>query len=294
VGKRTEIPVVWLQGATDSGCSVSVVNATWPSARNLLLEEVVPGKHINLRFQATIMAGSGDPVIDVLRDTAKEAAGSYLFILEGAVPTKDGGLYCAVGEDGDKPIPVMEHVKNLASSALACIALGTCASYGGIFAGSPNPTGCKGLSEVLADAGIDTPVINIPGCPPHPDWFVGTVARIMLGGLPGPEEIDEVGRPLEFYGSLIHENCPRRADFDAGKFAKKPGDPGCLYLLGCKGPQTSADCPLRQWNGGVNWCVKSGGGCHGCVEPEFPDKVSPMYEKVDEERLAQYRIRVRN
>jgi hydrogenase small subunit len=109
---------------------------------------------------------------------------------------------------------------------------------------------------------------------------VGTVAAILLDGLPRPEELDEFRRPKAFYGKLIHENCPRRAYFDEGKFAQKFSDEGCLYELGCKGPVTYADCPLRLWNNGTNWCIGNGAPCMGCVEPGFPDVVSPLYEKI--------------
>ena len=101
----------------------------------------------------------------------------------------------------------------------------------------------------------------------------------MLFGLPGPEDVDELGRLKLFYGQLIHENCPRRAHFDAGRFAKTPSEPYCLYLVGCRGPQTHADCPTRKWNGGVNWCVENNHPCIGCCEPEFPDGTSPFFEK---------------
>jgi len=122
--------------------------------------------------------------------------------------------------------------------------------------------------------------VNIPGCPPHPDWFAGTVASLILNGLPGADELDDNLRPHLFYGKLIHEYCPRRAYFDEGKFAKKFGDEGCLYELGCKGPITYADCPLRLWNNGTNWCVGAGAPCQGCTQPEFPDLVAPLYEKL--------------
>ena len=89
-------------------------------------------------------------------------------------------------------------------------------------------------------------------------------------GLPKAEELDEFGRPKAFYGKLIHENCQRRAYYDEQKFAKKFSDEGCLYELGCKGPVTHADCPIRLWNGGVNWCVGCGGMCIGCTSPGFP------------------------
>ena len=76
----------------------------------------------------------------------------------------------------------------------------------------------------------------------------------------------------------------------AGKFAKSFGEPGCLYELGCKGPVTYADCPKRMWNSGTNWCVGAGSPCHGCVEPDFPDRLSPLYQKIDEERLNRFRL----
>jgi len=286
-----EVPVLWLQGGTCSGCSVSVLNVVAPSIKNVLIDEVVPGKHINLRFQATIMAGAGDPVIKVLEETRAKDPKSYVLVVEGEIPTKDGGIYCMVGEKDGKEITFKDWVVDLGREALAVIALGTCACFGGIPAGRPNPTGAKGVKELFKEEGVGTPVINVPGCPPHPDWFVGTVARILLLGLPGPEDLDEWSRPKDFYGMLIHENCPRRAYFDEGKFATKFGEPGCLYLLGCKGPITHADCPLRKWNNGVNWCIDAGMGCQGCTQPEFPDYLGPFYEKitdVDVPKIGEY------
>jgi len=235
---------------------------------------------VNLRFHATIMAGAGEPVIEVLEETAKEKKGGYILVVEGAIPTARGAVYGAIGERDGKPVTMEERVVEMARDALAVLAVGTCASFGGIPAAAPNPTGCKAVSKVLEDNGVSRPLVNIPGCPPHPDWFVGTVASIILNGLPKAEELDDNLRPLAFYGKLIHENCPRRAYFDEGKFAKKPGDEGCLYELGCKGPITYADCPLRRWNNGTNWVIGAGAPCNGCTQPEFPDGTSPFYEKL--------------
>jgi hydrogenase small subunit len=136
----------------------------------------------------------------------------------------------------------------------------------------------KSVKEVLEDSKIDVPFINIPGCPPHPDWFEGTLVDLLMGER--EVEIDKLSRPQTFFRKLIHEGCPRRTQFDKGLFAKNFGDEGCLYELGCKGPFTSADCPEREFNGGINWCIKNGSPCHGCVEPEFTSKLSPMYGKV--------------
>ncbi|MHC4456702.1 MAG: hydrogenase small subunit [Planctomycetota bacterium] len=277
-------PVVWLQGAGCTGCSVSVLNSVSPKIQNLLLDELVPGQQLNLLFQATVMAGQGEPVIEVLKDAEKNRKGGYVLIVEGAIPTAEGGLYGSIGERDGKHLTIQQSVEELGKNAMLVIALGTCATFGGIPAAKPNPTGCKGVKEVFAEKGIETPVVNIPGCPMHPDWFVGTISVILFSGLEALE-LDELSRPKLFYGQLVHENCPRRADFDKDKFAEKLGEEGCLYKLGCKGHYTNADCPLRQWNNGVSWCVKAGSPCLGCVEPEFPDGTSPIYQKITFEEL---------
>jgi hydrogenase small subunit len=283
--KVQEVPVVWIQAGTCTGCSVSVLNSVSPTIKNVLIDEVVPGKHVSLKFQATVMAGQGEAVIHVLEDTPKTNKGAYVLVVEGAIPTKDGGIYGTLGEKNDKPVPMAERVEALAKDALAIIALGTCATFGGIAAGKPNPGGYEGTDKFLKSRKINKPLINIAGCPPHPDWFVGTVASVLLLGLPKPEDMDELKRPKVFYGNLIHETCPRRAYFDEGKFAKKFGEPGCLNELGCKGPVTHADCPLRKWNHGTNWCIDAGSPCIGCCEPGFPDLVAPVYQKLSEANM---------
>jgi len=272
-------PIVWIQGAGCTGCSVSVLNAVSPRIQNLLLDELVPGHQLNLIFHATIMAGQGEPVIEVLKDAEKNRKGGYILVVEGAIPTAEGGAYGSIGERDGKHVTIEQSVTDLGKNAMLVIALGTCAAFGGIPAARPNPTLCKGVKTIFDEKGIETPVVNLPGCPLHPEWFTGTVSVILFSGVDALD-LDQLARPKLFYGQLIHENCPRRADFDKGKFAEKLGDPGCLYKLGCKGHYTYADCPLRQWNNGVNWCVRAGSPCLGCVEPEFPDGTSPIYEKI--------------
>ena len=279
-----QYPIIWLQGASCTGCSVSILNSVSPRIQNLLLDELVPGHQLSLIFHATIMAGQGEPTIEVLKDAEKNRKGGYILIVEGAVPTAENGQYGCIGETGGKHLTIQQSVEDLGRNALLTIALGSCASFGGIPAAKPNPTLCKNVQTIFNEKKIETPVVNIPGCPPHPEWFTGTVAVVLLSGA-GALDLDWLGRPKLFYGQLIHENCPRRADFDKGKFAEKLGEAGCLYQVGCKGHYTYADCPLRQWNNGVNWCVKAGSPCQGCVEPEFPDGTSPIYEKITFEEL---------
>jgi len=288
MAETIEVPVVWLQGAGCTGCAVSLMNSFSPSIHTVLLRELTPGKCVNLRFLMTVMAGQGRQVVDILEETAKAEPGGYVMVMEGSVQLAHG-MFATLGEQAGREVPISEKAAELARSALAVVALGTCASFGGIPSGHPNPTGAVGMAELLEAEKIDTPVLNIPGCPPHPDWLVGTLDAVMRYGLEAVE-VDEIRRPKMFYGKLVHENCPRRADFDAGKFAKAFGEPGCLYELGCKGPVTYADCPLRMWNSGTNWCVGAGSPCHGCVEPDFPDRLSPLYEKIDEERLDRFRL----
>ncbi|MFP3879812.1 MAG: hydrogenase small subunit [Dehalococcoidia bacterium] len=275
-----ELPVVYLQTAACSGCAVSLLNTASPTIKNVLIDQIAPGIHINLRFHPVIMAAAGELAIEAMEDTASQRKGEYVLVVDGAVPTATDAIYGAVGERDGKPVTMSQRLTELATDAFAVIALGTCASFGGIPAAKPNPTGAQTVKKVLDDNGIQKPLINIPGCPPHPDWFVGTVASIIMNGLPTADDLDDLLRPKAFFGTLIHENCPRRAYFDEGKFAKKFGDEGCLYELGCKGPITSADCPLRRWNNGTNWVIGAGAPCNGCTQPEFPDQTSPFYEKL--------------
>jgi len=281
--KTVESPVIWIQCSTCTGCSVSVLNSESPTIKNVLVDEVIPGKHVNLRFHATVMAGAGDIVIEEMESTSQREKGNYILVVEGAIPTAgNASEYGSIGEGDGKAVSMLDRVESLGRDALAVVALGTCSSFGGIAAGAPNPSGSISVGEVFKRGNISTPLINIPGCAPHPDWFVGTLASVLLFGLPNPEELDEQKRPKAFYGKLVHENCPRRAYFEEGKFARVFGEPGCFNELGCKGPVTYADCPTRLWNGGVNWCIGSGSPCIGCVEPGFPDLLAPFYEKLTE------------
>ncbi len=252
-----QLKVIWYQGAGCSGCSVSVLNSVSPDIKEILLAELVPGKSVNLIFHPTVMAAGGELAAKVLRDAPQKPG--YVLVLEGALPA---------GEIGEK-------FCGLVPDSMAVIALGSCASFGGISGGSPNPAGCCPAGECLKKRKIEKPLINIPGCPSHPDWFAGTVFHILYKGIP---ELDALSRPKLFYGGLVHENCERRPYFDKGKFAKHFTDEGCLFELGCKGPYTNADCPIRSWNNKMNWCVQNGHPCIGCTEPEFPDGLIPFYK----------------
>ena len=274
-----DYPIIWLQASTCSGCSVSVINTIHPSIKNVILEQVLPGHRLILNYHGTLMAATGALSIEAAREAAGKNKGKYVLIVEGAVPTKQNGVYGAIGEDKGKPITMLAWTDQLGRDAMAVLCVGTCAAYGGIPAGEPNPSGCKSVAAVFDSLRIDTPIINIPGCPCHPDWFIGTVSKILLYGMPTEKELDEYGRLKLFYGRSVHNRCANRDYLDEGIFATKFGDEGCLLELGCKGPFTNADCPIRLWNGSVNWCINAGGPCIGCTEPGFPDAHSPIYQR---------------
>jgi hydrogenase small subunit len=262
-------PVIWIQGQGCTGCSVSLLNSVDPSIADVLL------KVISLQFHPTVMASEGETALENMYHIAEAYKGKFSLAIEGAIPTAANGKYCIVGEMHEKEITMVDIVKDLGAKAGSVLAIGTCAAYGGIPAAKGNVTGATGVMDFFAANSIATPVVNIPGCPPHPDWIVGSIAHLLTKGLP---ELDSNGRPVVFFGENIHDNCPRLEQYDAGNLSETLSDPkGCRMELGCKGPDTYADCFKRKWNSGMNWCVDNS-VCIGCVEPGFPDGTSPFYE----------------
>lgn len=275
-------PVFWLQGMGCTGCSVSLLNSLHPTIADVLLHV------IRMDFHPTLMAEEGEGAMHFMLRTAEEHAGSYLLVVEGAVSEKEGGRYCVIGEAGHEEFPLSATLEKLAPHAAAVLAVGGCASYGGVSAARGCITGASGVGDFFSKKGIRTPVINIPGCPPHPDWMVGTLLLFLAAaeekGIAGGAAemaagLDAWGRPLAFYGNSTHEQCPYLYLFDEGRMAKSLADKaGCRHGIGCRGPGAWCDSPLRRWNGRVNWCVENA-LCIGCVQPDFPDGQSPFYQK---------------
>jgi len=248
-------PVIWLHFQECTGCTETLLRSTHPKLDTLILDL------ISVDYHETLAAAAGAQVEEALKKAMETHRGKYVCVVEGSVPTKDGGIYCKIG--GKKAVDIL---KEVASSAAAVIAIGSCASWGGVQSTPPNPTGAKGAHEILEGM----TVVNIPGCPPSPYNFLGTVVHFLtFKKLPA---LDELNRPKFAYGRLIHEHCERRPHFDAGRFAETFGDEKhragyCLYKLGCKGPETHANCPTIQFcdiNGA--WPVGVGHPCFGCVE----------------------------
>lgn len=262
-------PVIWLQGGSCSGCSVSLLNTVEPD-----IAQALTGV-ISLKFHQTLMAAAGESAMNVLTETRNRFRGEYYLVIEGTVPLGADGQYATLGEKGEHPITFSSWVKSMAASAKAVIAVGSCAAFGGIPAGKPNPTGSVPVSKVVSGV----PLINLPGCPTHPDWVLGSLVHVIKYGVP---KLDRLRRPTVFYGRCVHDLCERRPAFDNGHFATRLSERGCLYKLGCKGPMAYADCPSRRFNGAVNWCVGANSPCLACVEPEFPDATEPFFVRMPE------------
>jgi hydrogenase small subunit len=257
------VPVVWLQAQSCNGCSVSLLNCIYYTT----IDDLLVNK-LDLEFHPTLMAAAGNLAIAAAEKAYRR--GGYVLVVEGAIPTAANGEYCELWPG----MTALRGVTRFARRASFILAVGACASYGGMVHGAPNPTGAQGL----ADSYFGKRVVKIPSCPAHPDWVVGTVAYILANGTAPP--LDSVGRPVEFFPDTVHEECPY--EDDAPKVTML-GQIGCLRNLGCKGPRTRGDCPTRRWNPagpgqrGVNWCIGAGSPCIGCTEPVFPDGMSPFF-----------------
>lgn len=256
-------PVLWLQGLSCSGCTVSLLNAEAPDP-----DEILTG-YLSLLFNSTLSAATGEVAMEVINRTIER--GGYYLAVEGSMPV---GMpeACKVGEE-----PITRQVLRAARNARAVISVGTCAAFGGIPAAENNQTGAVSVPDFLSDEGVAVPIINVPGCPAHPDWIVGTLVHVLKFGLP---TLDSAKRPTMFYSRTVHDQCPRHSYFEQKRFAEFFSDEGCLYKLGCVGPITHADCTLRQWNGRTSYCIKAGAPCIGCTSEDLASRAAfPFYLK---------------
>ena len=251
--------VIWLSFQECTGCTESLTRSHTPTLENMIFDM------ISLDYHHTLQAASGYGAEKSRDDAMKEFFGKYLLLVDGSIPLRDGGVYSTIAGRTN-----LDLLREVAKGAAAIIAVGTCASFGGIPEAKPNPTGAVAVSDIIKDK----PIVNISGCPPIPVVITGVLAHYLtFGELP---ELDKLGRPKAFYGESIHDRCYRRPFYDQGKFAKTFDDEGarngwCLFELGCKGPTTHNACATTKWNGGTSFPIESGHGCLGCSEPHFWD-----------------------
>ncbi len=259
--------LVWLEFQDCAGNTESLLRASRPTVGSLVLDT------ISLDYHETVMAAAGAHAEQALDGVVSRSGGEYIAVVEGAIPLAENGVYCCIG--GRTAIEIATRV---CGKAAATIAMGTCATHGGIPAAAPNPTGAVGVMEALP--GLAN-VVNLTACPANVENLTALVVYYLTFKRWPP--LDHERRPMFANAKLIHDACERRAHFNAGQFVEAWGDEGhragyCLYKMGCKGPATFYNCPGVRWNEGTSWPVKSGHGCIGCAEPKFWDRMTPFHE----------------
>jgi hydrogenase small subunit len=281
--------ILWLRGAGCGGCTASFLNGGNPDVL-----AAMKSISVELTYQEGLMAQQGifidgsplnAPQHNALsiRDNLI-AAGGYVLVIEGAIPNgPDGtGRYCMTGGETMKEI-----IGKAAGNADAIVAVGTCAAFGGISAAARSVTDARGVAftgssrfkGILGELGVKRDVINVPGCPVHPDWLLLTLADVVTGA---DVPTDDYRRPVAFFSpDPVHMSCSRRGYYDVGRRDGNFAEGHCLYNKGCKGQIAFADCPTRRWNGGVNMCTQAGGPCIACAEPGFPDAFSPFFSRLE-------------
>ena len=261
LAETRRLSVIWLSCQECTGCTESLTRSYSPTIDDLIFD------FISLDYHEALMAASGHQAEEARHHAMEENAGKYVVIVDGSIPLGNKGYSTVAGHSN------VDVLKECAENALAVVAVGSCATFGGLPRANPNPTGAVSVRDVVRG----TPVINISGCPPIPEAMSGTLAHLLaFGQIP---ELDQLGRPVAFFGNSIHDRCYRRPFYDQGLFAKSFDDEGarkgyCLYEVGCKGPVTYNACATLKWNGGASWPVQSGHGCLGCSEPDFWDRGS--------------------
>ena len=264
-----DTPVLWVQGQSCSGDSVSLLNSCDPEPFELLT------RYISLVLHQTVGAAQGQTFMDVL-DRAAEGKG-YFLVIEGSIPLSMPKA-CMIGDRTLERI-----LLDLIPGAKAVLAVGTCAAFGGIPAAEGNQTGAGSVKDFMETHNLPwkQKLLHCPACPTHPKSIIGTLAYLAAKGYP---EVDpDLLVPKLFYGRSTHDNCPRYHYFERKIFAQHFGDPkGCMFKLGCLGPLTYTECPYRQWNGGVNWCIRASAPCIGCSSPDFAKRKDMPFYRIQE------------
>ncbi|WP_428547360.1 HupU protein [Profundibacter sp.] len=273
--------LLWLQSGGCGGCTLSLICAESP---DFLTAFEAAG--IDLLWHPALSLETGREARDIIAAVLEGRQRLDILCLEGSVMTGPGGtgrfhLMAGTGE------PMMDVLARLAEKAGHLVAVGSCAAWGGITATGDNAAGAVGLAHdgdvpggLLGGDWRDPsglPVVNIPGCPVHPDWVTETLATLADGAL-GPDDLDDLGRPHAISGALVHHGCSRNEYYEYKASAEKLCDVGCMMEnLGCKGTQAAGDCNSRPWNGAGS-CITGGYPCIACTEPGFEEPGHPFVE----------------
>lgn len=282
-----EIDILWLTaGLGCDGETIAMTGATQPSIEQLVMGSLPWIPKVNF-YNPFLAYENGDDFVKPFRDAADDKSGKpFILILEGSVPNeknKNEGYWATFGTDRStgQPITTCDWIDRLAPKAWAIVAVGTCATYGGIHAMEGNPTGCMGLPDYLGwewKSQAEIPIVCVPGCPTQPDNIMETLLYLlyMATGRAPMIPLDDALRPTWLFGTTLHEGCDRGGYYEQAQFADEHGSPLCIVKLGCWGPVVQCNVGKRGWMGGIGGCPNVGGICIGCTMPGFPDKFMPF------------------
>jgi len=293
LGPIKEVHAFWLAGMSCDGCSVAAVGAQNPSVEQLLNQDI-PGLPKVILHHPVLAVEAGPRFMEPYYQAARgELDAPFVVLYEGSVADERiagdlGGYWSAMGmeelEDGTwRPYPTAKMLADMAPNAAAVIAVGTCATWGGVPAAQGNVTNSMGVMDYLTGdyrSALGLPVVNVPGCAPIGDNITETVTAVLmfLAGVGPLPEFDELGRPAWMFKSTVHRGCVRAGSYEEGVFAKEYGDEECLVELGCWGPVVQCNMTKRGAVGHNGGCMNTGGICIGCTMPGFPDAFAPFYE----------------
>jgi hydrogenase small subunit len=285
-----EVHILWIsEGMSCDGDTVSITAAEQPAIEDVVLG-LIPGlPKVHLHNKVLDYSLGGEEYVRIFRQAARgELTAPFVLVIEGSIPNEQingDGFWTSFGnrEDG-QPKTINEWIDELAPKAWAVVAIGTCATYGGIHAMAGNATGCMGLADYLgwsfrSKAGI--PIVNVPGCPVQPDNFMETLTWLLYqaAGVNPMIPLDEQLRPTWLFGKTVHEGCDRAGYYEQADFARDYNSPKCQVKVGCWGPVVNCNVPKRGWMAGIGGCPNVGGICIGCTMPGFPDKFMPFMDE---------------
>lgn len=295
LGPLQTVHVFWIAGMSCDGCSIAVTGASNPGIEGLLAG-TVPAMPQVILHHPVLAVDAGEAFVSNYAKAWKGTLGApYVVVMEGSVAderiaARTGGYWSAMGVEPregfaePQPVPTAEWMSRLAPGAAAVIAVGTCATWGGVPAAEGNPTAAMSLMDYLGKdfrSAFGLPVINVPGCAPVGDNFTETVFAVLLflQGLGPLPAFDELGRPAWLFGETVHRGCTRAGYYEEGVFAENYGDPECLVDIGCWGPVVNCNIVRRGAISHMGGCMEVGGVCIGCTMPSFPDGFSPFYKR---------------
>lgn len=283
----------WIAGGSCDGCSIAAVGASSPSVENLL-SGTIPGAAKVVLHHPVLAVNAGEEFMKPFRLAAMGELGApFVVLCEGSIMDESlaaltGGYWAGLGADKDEngdpqPIPSSRWITRMSEHAAAVIAVGTCATWGGVPAAANNPTNAASVMDLLGEdyrSILGLPVINIPGCAPQGDNITETIAAVLLflNGLAPLPEFDELGRPQWLFEDTVHQTCTRAGWYEEGTFAEEFGDKECLVEIGCWGPVVQCNINKRGALNHVGGCMNVGAPCIGCTMPGFPDAFAPFYK----------------